>query len=112
MHGFERPALTASGAAAALSPIPFGHATPNTVGFAHHESVIAALCEHGAGPANLPRLRFTPVAGVATFVVGRKEHCQFGITARGTGVTSSLRAARFCTVGSLISAHLLHFGHA
>lgn len=112
MHGFERPALTASGAAAALSPIPFGHATPNTVGFAHHESVIAALGEHGAGPANLPRLRFTPVAGVATFVVGRKEHCQFGITARGTGVTSSLRAARFCTVGSLISAHLLHFGHA
>jgi len=68
-QGFERSTLTAAESAAVGASVPFGHATPDAVGFTHRERVIAALRKHGAGPANPPRLRLAPVAGVAALIV-------------------------------------------
>lgn len=70
MQDSERSTLTAAESAGVLSSVPFSRATPNTVGFAHRESVLAALREHGTRLANLPRPCLTPVAGAAAFIVG------------------------------------------
>ena len=79
----EGPVLAATQPAGVPSAVGFGHAAPDSVGFARGQGVVAAPGEHGAVLTDPLGPRFTSGPGVTAFPVRGEEHRRFDTAARG-----------------------------